>query len=110
MPRAPHRSLSSTPSLPTIFIWVRLPLTWKPVPKMIVSTSCTVPSAVTTPFGADLGDRVGDDVDVVLGERGVVVVGEQDALAADLVVRRQPGTQLGIGDLLREVFAGAAVR
>ena len=44
--------------------WVRLPLTWKPVPKMIVSTSCSVPSAVPTRCGVT-GDPVGDDIDVV---------------------------------------------
>ena len=31
--------------------------TWKPVPKMIVSTSRSVPSAVTIERGADLADR-----------------------------------------------------
>jgi hypothetical protein len=28
-----------------------LSVTWKPVPKMIVSTWCSTPSAVTTPVG-----------------------------------------------------------
>ena len=63
-------------------------MTWKPVATMIASTSRTVPSARDDRVRADLGDAVGDQVDVVAGERRVLVVGDQDALAADLLVGR----------------------
>src|SRR5204863_364766 len=48
----------------------------------------------------DLGDAVGDQVDVVGVERGVVVVGDQDALAADLEVRGDRLAERGVGDAL----------
>ena len=53
---------------------------------MIVSTWCSVPSRGDDRALADLGDRVGDEIDVVLLERGQVVVGDQHALAAHAVV------------------------
>ena len=65
MPSRFQWSASSTPSRPRIFIRVRLPLTSKPVPNTIVSTACSVPSAVTTPCGVTRAIGVGDDVDVV---------------------------------------------
>ena len=43
----------------------------------------------------DLGDPVRDELDVVGRERGVVGVGDQDPLAADLVARRHLRAQAG---------------
>ena len=63
-------------------------------------------------IGADdagLGDAVDaaiDDLDVGPGERRVVVVGAQDALAADLVGRGQALLQLQVGDGAGAVLAG----
>ena len=53
--------------------------------------------------GDDLGDAVGAELDVVAQERRVVRVGLQHALAAEPVVGRQLGAQLGVGDRLGEV-------
>ena len=54
---------------------------------------------------AHLGDAAGDDVDVVLRDRRVVVVADQHALAADRVVGRQPGAQRRVRHLPLEVLA-----
>ena len=51
----------------------------------------------------DLGDRLGDDVDVVSTERGVPLVGDQDPLATGAVLRGDLATQLGVLDPLRDV-------
>ncbi len=48
---------------------------------------------------ADLDEGAVDDGRVGPGERGVVVVGEQDPLAPDPVARRQDPAQGGVGDL-----------
>ena len=40
---------------------------------------------------------LGDELDVVALQRRVVVVGEQDALAAHRVARREPRAQRGVG-------------
>ena len=58
----------------------------------------------------DLADPVGDQVDVVGVERGVVVVGDQDALAADLEVRRHGLAQLGVGDAALDVLQRQLLR
>ena len=63
----------------------------KPVPQMITSASCSVPSAVRTPAGSTPVTALGDHLDVVAGQRGVPVVGEQQPLAADRVVGHQLG-------------------
>jgi len=81
-------------------------VTWKPVAKMIVSTSCSVPSARTTRPGPHLGQPGGDEVDVGLRQRRQVVVGDQDPLAADAVVGRQPRPQGRIGHRPGKVPAG----
>ncbi len=52
---------------------------------------------------ADLPDAVRDQLDVRLRERRIPLVRGQDALAAELVARRQPGAQLRVGHLLREL-------
>src|SRR4051794_3957363 len=54
----------------------------------------------------DLGDPVGDEVDVGLGERGIPVVGEHQALAADLVGGRDLAPELRVLDRLRDLAAG----
>ncbi len=47
----------------------------------------------------DAGDAVGDEVDVRPVERGVIVVRDQHALAADTVVRRDLPAQFLVADL-----------
>ena len=47
MPVSLHTSASERPSRPWTWCMAGLSVTWNPVPKMIVSTSCSVPSAVT---------------------------------------------------------------
>ncbi len=110
MPSRCQRSFSSTPSRPTIFIRVRLPLTSKPVPKTMVSAARSVPSVVTMPVARHLPDAVGDQLDVVAAEGGVVVVADQDALAADLVVGGQPLPQRGVAHLPRQLPARLALQ
>ena len=56
------------------------------------------PVTVHDALGADLGDAGRDQLDVVLRERRVVVVAEQDPLAAEGPVGREPGPQGRIGD------------
>lgn len=56
--------------------------------------------------GADFLDAVGDDVDVGLGQRRVVVVGDQHALAAHGVVGRDLGAQHRVLDLALDVTLG----
>ena len=50
-------------------------------------------------LGQHLDDRLGDDVDVGLGERGVPLGREQQPLAAERVVGHQLLAQLGVADL-----------
>ena len=57
--------------------------------------------------GGERGHRRIDDLDVRQRERGVVVVGQQKALAAGLVVRCELGAQRLVGDLLAQVVEGA---
>ena len=106
MPSRSHTSLSTAPRRPTTFMWVRLPLISKPVPKMIVSVGRSTPCASTTLCGRTSAIGIGDDVDVVARQRWIEVVGEQDALAADLVVGLELGPQLWVGDLLVQHDAG----
>ena len=58
----------------------------------------------------DLRDRVGHEVDVVGGEGGVVVVGDQDALAAEREVRGDLLAQLGVLDPLPDVVERLLLR
>ncbi len=54
----------------------------------------------------DLRDAGGDDVDVLAGERREVLIGEDRALAADHVVRRQCLAQFGgVADLATQLVA-----
>ena len=71
----------------------------KPVLQMMQSSSRSRPSAVRMPRVGDLGDRVGDQLDVRAGQRRQVVRAEQDPLAAERVVGPHLGPQLGIGQL-----------
>ena len=73
---------------------------------MITSTSCSTPSAVTTPSGGDALDRLGDELDVVAGQRpGPDAVVAQDPLGDRRVVRDHLLEQLGVvGELGREVL------
>jgi hypothetical protein len=48
---------------------------------------------------ADLPDRRRDELDVRLLERRIPVIGREDPLAPDAVLRRHVGQQPGIGDL-----------
>ena len=59
---------------------------------------------------ADLGDARGDQLGVGGGDGGEVVVADQDALAADRVVRRQRRAQLRVADLLAQVRPGQLLR
>jgi hypothetical protein len=52
---------------------------------------------------AHLGDALGDELDVGLGDRRVPAAGRQHALAADLVLGRHALAQDWIGDLARHV-------
>ena len=54
----------------------------------------------------DLGDAGGDEFGVGCGDGGEVVVADQDALAADRVVRRQRRAELGVADLAVQVGPG----
>ena len=58
----------------------------------------------------DRADPVGDQVDVVGVEGRVVVVGDQDALAADLEVRRDRLAQGRVGDAARDVLQRQLLR
>ena len=81
----------------------------KPVLQTSTSSSCSAPSAVDDAVSVTRAIGVGDEVDVVARQRGVVVVGDQDALAADARGRREPRAQLGVGHLAREVLGGPAL-
>ena len=62
------------------------------------------------PFGRTSRMPVGDHAHVRLRDRRIPLVGRQHALAAEGVVGRQPGTQLGVGDVLLEVTARNPLR
>ena len=53
--------------------------------------------------GSHLLDALGDDIDVALRERAQILAGEEDALAAEPVVRAQGLAQPRVGDLALEV-------
>jgi hypothetical protein len=53
--------------------------------------------------GPDLGHAARDHLDVRLRQGRIPLVGRQDALAADAVVRRELPAQLGVLDLLLQV-------
>ena len=76
-------------------------LSWtlKPVPRMIVSISRSAAVGGHDRARAHLADRVGHDLGVRRGERGVVAVRHRDPLAAERVVRRELAPQLRVGDL-----------
>ena len=103
----PRARASERPSRPRTRSAIGMSVTWKPVPKMIVSTSCSVPSPVTIECGRTSRMPSVHDLDVGLRERRVVVVGDQDALAAHRVVGRELRAQLGVGDLRFEVLQRA---
>src|SRR5690606_17199316 len=56
--------------------------------------------------GTDLGDAVGNEGNVRFGQRRVVVVGDQHALAAHHVVGGQLAAQLRVADLAAQVMTG----
>jgi hypothetical protein len=56
--------------------------------------------------GPDLGQGVLHEPDVVAGQRGVVVLGEQDVLAADLVPGLEVLPQLGVADTEPQMGGG----
>ena len=59
--------------------------------------------------GADLLDALGDELDVVLRERRVVVVAEQDALAADPIAGTQLLAQRRVAHLAMQMQAAEAL-
>ena len=65
----PDVSSSVRPSRPRTWRPNGISVTWKPVPQMMASTGRSRPSAVTMPRARDLGDGVGDDLDVGLRQR-----------------------------------------
>ena len=75
-----------------------------------MSTSRSLPSAVTIERGAHLADRLGHDLGVGRGERGVVAVRHRDPLAAERVVRRELLAQLGIRHLAARGAGGRSPR
>ena len=81
---------------------------WKPVATTMASTSRTVPSWVTIPVGVISAMPSVTRSTWSCGERGVVVVRDQDALAADLVVGRDRRAQLRVGDAALRCSAGRA--
>ena len=96
-------SVSVRPSRPVTRSAIGTSVTWKPVPKMIVSTSRSLPSSATTERGRTSVRPPGHDLDVRLRQRRIPLVGRQDALAADAVVRRELLPQLRVLDLLAHV-------
>ena len=98
-----HTSDSRRPSLPRRCCEAGMSVTWKPVPRISESTAPLGAVGGDDRVRLDLLDAVGHQLDVGLADRGVPVVGRQDALAAEGVVRRQPGSQRGIGHLPAEV-------
>ena len=73
---------------------------------MIASTSTSSPRAGHDRALADLGDAVGDELDVLAAERRIPLVRRQDALAAERVAGLDLAAQLGVGDLAVHVLAG----
>ena len=70
-----------------------------------------VDGALHAVFGDDavlahFGDAIGDQLDVRTVERRVVIVGNQHALAAQLIVGRQRGADFGIFDLALAMAMG----
>src|SRR4029077_19923616 len=52
---------------------------------------------------ADFGNSFGDEFDVRAIEGGIVIVGNENALAAELITWRERGAHLGVFDVPREV-------
>ena len=98
---APSRqaSASALPPAPRTAIGAMNSVGRKPVLQMMQSNSRSRPSAVRIPVGGQLGDRVGDQLDVGPRQRGQVVRAEQHPLAAEGVVGPDLGPQLGVGEL-----------
>ena len=103
---SPQCSARDRPSRPITRWLIGRSLIENPVPAMIVSTSCSTPSAVTTACGRTsvIFSVTTSTFDAV--ERGQVGVREQDALAAHRVARRDLLAQLGVGDLGAHVPLG----
>ena len=57
-------------------------------------------------IAADLGQTLGEQLDVLLADGRVEVVGDEDPLAADRVARGQLAPQLGVLDLAAQVALG----
>ena len=77
-----------------------------PVARISTSAPRNTPSAVTTPSARDPRDRVGDQIDRIHGQGRVVIVGQQHALAAQQVIRRESPAQFRVGDLPIPVRGG----
>ena len=77
---------------------------------MIVSSSCSRPSAVSTPFSVIAPYRVRHELHVRLLERRQVLAREQDALAPESVRRCELRAQIGVGDLVAQVPQGDPLR
>ncbi len=75
-----------------------------PVARMMVSAGCTVPSAVTTAWArtSEMGSVTSLGAGPAQGR--VVVVGQQDPLASEGVVRGQLGPEFGVVDLVLQVL------
>ena len=88
-------SASETPSRPRTSRPTGMSMMWKPVPKISASTSSSRPSAGHDRARAHLAHAVGHQLHVGAPQRGVPVVGRQDALAAEGVVGRRRAISSG---------------
>ena len=68
----------------------------------MASTSTALPSAVTTDVVGDAVDGIGDEIDVGVLQCGVVLLAEQDPLAAERIAGRQRIAQPVVGDVLAQ--------
>ena len=93
--------------------WIRLipgkSVTWKPVPRMIASTSRSVPLEPTTVLPRTSARPSACSSTLGSLERRVEVVGDQHPLAAERVVGGELAPQLRVGDLPPQVRLGAAL-
>ena len=101
-------SASRVPSRPVSFSAIGRSVVWKPVATMMHVDLALLAVLGDDAVRGDPGDAVGHQVDVVPVERGVPRVGDQDALAADRVVRRDLGPQLRVGDAALDVASAPA--
>ena len=82
-------SASVRPSRPRTIRPIGMSRTWKPVPNSSASTSISRPPVVTIERSRTSATPSVISSTFVARERGIPVVGRQDALAADRVVRRR---------------------